>query len=95
MSAHYFIGMDIHKKMIAYCVKTVDGRLVDQGMVNADRKSGSSSFCVDLIFRGIKPTQNDKNNNKTVRWFKMAANIAKRPIPQEAALCALQEQRDR
>jgi len=39
MSAHYFIGLDIHKKMIAYCVKTVDGRLVDQGMVDADRKS--------------------------------------------------------
>ncbi|MDD2468754.1 MAG: transposase, partial [Desulfobulbus sp.] len=39
MSTHYFIGLDIHKKMIAYCVKTVDGRLVDQGMVNADRES--------------------------------------------------------
>jgi hypothetical protein len=39
MSAHYFIGLDIHKKMIAYCVKIIDGRLVDQGMVNADRKS--------------------------------------------------------
>ncbi len=22
MSAHYFIGLEIHKKMIAYCVKT-------------------------------------------------------------------------
>ena len=39
MSAQYFIGLDIHKKMIAFCVKTIDGRLVDQGVVNADRKS--------------------------------------------------------
>ena len=39
MSAQYFIGLDIHKKMIAYCVKSVDGRLVGQGMVDADRKS--------------------------------------------------------
>jgi transposase len=39
MSEQYVIGLDIHKKMIAYCVKTVDGRLVDQGMVDADRKS--------------------------------------------------------
>jgi hypothetical protein len=56
---------------------------------------GSSSFCVDLIFRGIKPTQNDKNNNKTACCVKVAASIAKGPVPQEAALCALQEQRDR
>ena len=27
MSACYFIGLDIHKKMIAYCIKTIDGRL--------------------------------------------------------------------
>lgn len=30
MSACYFIGLDIHKKMIAYCIKTIDGRLVNQ-----------------------------------------------------------------
>ena len=39
MSALYYIGLDIHKKMIAYCIKTLDGRLIDQGKVNADRKS--------------------------------------------------------
>ena len=42
MSACYFIGLDIHKKMIAYCIKTIDGRLVDQGMVSADRASLSA-----------------------------------------------------
>ncbi|MGW8159291.1 MAG: IS110 family transposase [Desulfoprunum sp.] len=42
MSACYFIGLDIHKKMIAYCIKTIDGRLVDQGMVSADRVSLSA-----------------------------------------------------
>lgn len=39
MSASYFIGLDIHKKMIAYCIKTLDGRLIAQGKVDADRKS--------------------------------------------------------
>jgi transposase len=39
MSACYFIGLDIHKKMIAYCIKTIDGRLVAQGMVASDRES--------------------------------------------------------
>jgi len=24
MNACYFIGLDIHKKMIAYCIKTID-----------------------------------------------------------------------
>lgn len=39
MSAPYFIGLDIHKKQIAYCVKTAEGRLLDQGMLAADRVS--------------------------------------------------------
>ena len=42
MNACYCIGLDIHKKMIAYCVKTIDGRLVDQGMVASDRASLST-----------------------------------------------------
>ncbi len=39
MGACYFIGLDIHKKMIAYFVKAADGRLVAQGMVGADLES--------------------------------------------------------
>jgi transposase len=39
MNAIYYIGLDIHKKTIAYCVKKVDGTLVRQGTVNAERKA--------------------------------------------------------
>lgn len=39
MNTYYFIGLDLHKKMIAYCIKTIDGRMIDQGMVNSDRPS--------------------------------------------------------
>ena len=39
MNAYYSVGLDIHKKLIAYCVKAADGRLVTQGMVGADRES--------------------------------------------------------
>ena len=39
MDAYYSVGLDIHKKLIAYCVKAADGRLVAQGMVGADRES--------------------------------------------------------
>lgn len=39
MNAVYYIGLDIHKKTISYCIKAVDGRLVGQGKLDADRKT--------------------------------------------------------
>ncbi len=39
MNAFYYIGLDIHKKVIAYCIKALDGRLISQGKIDADRKS--------------------------------------------------------
>lgn len=39
MNAIYYIGLDIHKKTIAYCIKKVDGTLVRQGVVCAERKA--------------------------------------------------------
>ncbi len=39
MSAIYYIGLDIHKKTIAYCIKRIDGLLVRQGTVAAERKA--------------------------------------------------------
>lgn len=39
MSAIYYIGLDIHKKVISYCIKRIDGELVRQGTVSADRKA--------------------------------------------------------
>jgi len=39
MSTIYYIGLDIHKKVIAYCIKRIDGKLVRQGIVAAERKA--------------------------------------------------------
>lgn len=39
MNAIYYIGLDIHKKTIAYCIKKIDGELVQQGVVSAERKA--------------------------------------------------------
>lgn len=39
MNAIYYIGLDIHKKTIAYCIKRFDGELVQQGTVSAERKA--------------------------------------------------------
>ena len=39
MNAIYYIGLDIHKKSIAYCIKKIDGTDVRQGTVAAERKA--------------------------------------------------------
>ena len=39
MDVIYYIGLDIHKKTIAYCVKRFDGVLIKQGTVAAERKA--------------------------------------------------------
>jgi transposase len=39
MSSIYYVGLDVHKKVIAFCVKTSGGKVIQQGMVKADRKA--------------------------------------------------------
>jgi len=39
MDTIYYTGLDIHKKTIAYCVKRIDGVLVQQGTVATERKA--------------------------------------------------------
>jgi transposase len=39
MSTFYYIGLDIHKKTISYCIKALDGRLIGQGKIEAHRQS--------------------------------------------------------
>ena len=39
MEIIYYVGLDIHKKTISYCVKQIDGRIVRHGVVAATRKS--------------------------------------------------------
>jgi transposase len=33
----YYVGLDIHKKIIAFCIKLMDGKIIDQGQVMATR----------------------------------------------------------
>ncbi|MDP3016430.1 MAG: IS110 family transposase [Deltaproteobacteria bacterium] len=39
MSALYYIGLDLHKRIISYCIKSIDGRLIRAGKIEADRGS--------------------------------------------------------
>jgi hypothetical protein len=38
MAIMHFIGLDIHKKTISYCVKDPHGRVLRKGMVAATRQ---------------------------------------------------------
>ena len=38
MERYHYVGLDVHKKMISFCVKKVDGTVVEEGAVKATRK---------------------------------------------------------
>ena len=38
MESIHYVGLDIHKKIIAFCIKNQAGRLIDQGTIKANRK---------------------------------------------------------
>src|SRR6202167_2392678 len=37
MNVIHYIGLDVHKKTISYCIKTADGRIVREGKLEASR----------------------------------------------------------
>jgi transposase len=39
MDQYYYVGMDIHKKIIAYCIKRADGSIESEGTIEATRKA--------------------------------------------------------
>ena len=39
MKTYHYVGLDVHKKMIAYCIKAQDGRLLRQGTINSNRRA--------------------------------------------------------
>ena len=39
MNSMHYIGFDIHKKIISFCEKLMDGTIVDQGVISATRES--------------------------------------------------------
>jgi transposase len=38
MKGYHYVGLDVHKKTIAYCVKQADGTVLNHGTINATRK---------------------------------------------------------
>ncbi len=53
MDIIYYIGLDIHKKSIAFCIKKQDGEIVRQGTIAADRRSlGEWADSIDRPWKG-------------------------------------------
>ena len=38
MKGYHYVGLDVHKKTISYCVKEADGTVIDEGKMNATRE---------------------------------------------------------
>jgi len=39
MNVSHYIGLDVHKKSVSYCVKTADGRIVEEGKLRATHQT--------------------------------------------------------
>jgi transposase len=37
MKEYHYVGLDVHKKVVAYCVKAADGTIIEEGNVDATR----------------------------------------------------------
>ena len=35
MNVNHYIGFDVHKKSVSFCVKTADGKIVEEGKLRA------------------------------------------------------------
>jgi len=33
----YFVGLDVHKQVIAYCIEAADGAIIDEGSIKTRR----------------------------------------------------------
>jgi transposase len=39
MKSMAYVGLDIHKKVIAFCIKTNDGAIIEEGKIDATRRA--------------------------------------------------------
>jgi len=68
---NYYIGMDVHKKIIVYCIKTQSGEVMDSPEVSKAHVMGTSycpftlnsleSFCASTICSGVIFFSNSSN----------------------------------
>ena len=42
MNSMYYIGLDVHKKTISYCIKDASGKVPQEGKIGATRRELNS-----------------------------------------------------
>jgi transposase len=80
MEKVYYIGLDIHKKTIAYCVKEINGTVVQRGEVRAERKT-LSRWVADLLRVNLLPecsmlSEEMRELRRILRYRNMIVRIA-------------------
>jgi hypothetical protein len=50
----YFVGLDVHKQLIAFCVKTANGEIVAEGTIPATR-AALNAWVQTVRGRGMEP----------------------------------------
>jgi len=39
MNNMHYVGLDVHKKIIAFCIKRIDGQIIEQGTISTNKKT--------------------------------------------------------
>jgi hypothetical protein len=49
----YYVGLDIHKKTISFCVRQADGNILEEGILAANSQAISSGDDISVLRRSI------------------------------------------
>jgi len=65
----YYLGLDVHKKTISYCLKQSDGRVVQEGVVE-ERRGALERWLAQLPkpWKGCGPKNGIVQENQQHAW---------------------------
>ena len=55
MESMYYIGLDVHKKTISYCIKDRSGQVLQEGKIAATRGEMDTALTSHFCKAGAKP----------------------------------------
>ena len=86
MTDHHYIGLDVHKKTIQYCIKLADGTLVEQGRIPATRAA-----LADWVQRRKQPWKGAMEATMFSAWIydELAPHAVELKVAHSASLKAI------
>ena len=58
----YYIGLDVHKRTISYCVKDAAGHVHQEGKIGSTRRE------LDAWIKTPSPTPDDRHGSDDLHW---------------------------